>query len=130
MTLDEVIKDAERGFEIVAKNAKTSELYLSGHSAGCQMAAMMLNKNLASRLTGLCLLSGIYDLEPLVCTSINNALNLTPEDARRLSPMLVTPLLCQLPDHLRQHFRILIAFAENDSPAYQKQAIQYFQVSI
>jgi arylformamidase len=40
------------------------------------------------RVRGAVLVSGIYELEPLVGTSINAALRMTPESARSLSPAL------------------------------------------
>ena len=36
-------------------------------------------------------ISGLFDLAPLVSTSVNKALGLTPEEAARLSPLLRTP---------------------------------------
>ena len=62
------------------------------HSAGGHLTAMLLATDfLARRLLGTVhggtAISGLFDLEPLVETSINNALKLNPTQARALSPI-------------------------------------------
>lgn len=65
-----------------------SRIVLSGHSAGGHMAgwAMCQGKvpELAGRIRGYVGLSGLFDLEPLLRTSINRDLRMTPEEARGL----------------------------------------------
>lgn len=122
------MNDVEMEFEKIAEFAGESEIYVSGHSAGAQLAAMMLNTRLARKITGLILLSGVYDLQPLVRTSINENLSMTLKDARRLSPMLATPLSCQVPDEQRCEMRVLIVYGEFDSPAFHKQSEDYREV--
>lgn len=66
-----------------------------GHSAGGHLAACMLAtgwKALASDapadlVPAAYAISGLFDLEPLVHTSMNQDLRLTPEEARRVSPL-------------------------------------------
>ncbi|TDV57409.1 alpha/beta hydrolase [Actinophytocola oryzae] len=60
---------------------------LAGSSAGAHLAASCLNVPLA----GVALLSGVYDLEPLRHTYVNDVLGLTRAQARRLSPLLTLP---------------------------------------
>jgi arylformamidase len=60
---------------------------LAGSSAGAHLAAMVALLP-GQTLKGLVLVSGIYDLEPLVGTSINRALGLTIGSAKGLSPAL------------------------------------------
>lgn len=55
-----------------------------GGTSGANVAPAAL----APRIRGVVLVSGIYELEPLVGTSINAALRMTPESARELSPAL------------------------------------------
>jgi arylformamidase len=72
-----------------------SRLYLTGHSAGAHLAAMMLATDWrtvdatmpAQIVRGASLLSGIYDLEPVRLVSVNDQLRLSEDDARRLSPI-------------------------------------------
>ncbi len=73
-------------------------IVVAGSSAGAHLAAMTALPGLIGlggaaaprppRVRGAVLVSGIYELEPLVGTSINAALRMTPESARSLSPAL------------------------------------------
>ena len=63
---------------------------VSGSSAGAHLAAMATGRLApAERPAGLILVSGVYDIEPLVGTSINDALGLDRPAARALSPLLL-----------------------------------------
>jgi len=65
---------------------------LAGHSAGAQLAVMAALALSPGTATGLVLLGGVFDLEPLAHTPINDALGLDEAEARRLSPVrLVRP---------------------------------------
>ena len=70
-------------------------IIVSGSSAGAHLAAMVALTDWASRgiagtpVKGVVLLSGIYELTPLVSTYINDAVRLTPETAPALSPLLL-----------------------------------------
>jgi arylformamidase len=69
-----------------------------GHSAGGHLAACLQDTNWADFfpgdlgvIAGGLAISGLFDLEPLVPTSINAKLGLTPEVARITSPRLLQP---------------------------------------
>lgn len=68
-------------------------LILAGHSAGAHLAVELglsdggASVGPASLVDGICAISGIYDLEPLVSTSLNQRLQLDLESARALSPV-------------------------------------------
>lgn len=55
-----------------------------GHSAGGHMAACMLSEARASAAVAI---SGLFDLQPLIPTSLNAALKLDPREAAALSPI-------------------------------------------
>ena len=57
---------------------------VSGHSAGGHMAACLLADCRASAAVAL---SGVFDLEPLIPTSLNIALDLNTAEAQALSPI-------------------------------------------
>ena len=57
---------------------------VSGHSAGGHMAACLLSEGRAASAVAI---SGVFDLEPLIPTSLNVALDLNPPEARALSPI-------------------------------------------
>lgn len=55
-----------------------------GHSAGGHMAACLLSEGRASAAVAI---SGVFDLAPLISTSLNDALGLEPLGAAALSPI-------------------------------------------
>jgi arylformamidase len=63
-----------------------TRVILAGSSAGAHLAIMTALQRRTS-VAGLVLVSGVYDLRPLVETSINNALGLTAESAWDISPL-------------------------------------------
>lgn len=69
-------------------------LVVTGHSAGGHLAACLMARSATSLKrpirAGLPI-SGLFDLVPLVPTSVNRALGLTIEEARRLSPIYESP---------------------------------------
>ena len=70
-------------------NIDPSRLLLVGHSAGAHLAAMILGDPTLKSPAAMLGLSGIYDLRPLLQTSINADLNLSESAARALSPALL-----------------------------------------
>ncbi len=68
-----------------------------GHSAGGHLTAMLMATDWAARGLPADLvpaglpISGLFDLEPLTHTSVNDALGLDITEARRLSPLLMPP---------------------------------------
>lgn len=68
-------------------------IHLAGSSAGAHLVAMLVLTDWAARglqpdpIRGAALLSGVYDLRPLVATYVNDPLGLDEERARRLSPL-------------------------------------------
>ena len=77
----------------------SGSLVISGHSAGGHLAACMLatdwkacDASLPPDLVRAAYtISGLFELEPLVPTSVNKALGLTPEAARAASPLFWSP---------------------------------------
>jgi arylformamidase len=67
---------AEYGFD-------PHQIVVAGSSAGAHLASLCA---LCEGVKGVALVSGIYDLEPLIGTSVNPALQLTPQTARDASP--------------------------------------------
>jgi arylformamidase len=74
-------------------------LLVAGHSAGGQLAALLMGTDwrgidpaLPDDLVGAALpVSGVFELEPLLPTTIARALALTAEEARALSPRWLPP---------------------------------------
>ena len=80
--------------------APRGSIYVSGHSAGGQLVAMMLAAVWPAYARGLpddlvkggLAVSGVYDLEPLRHVSFNSDLRLDAKAARKLSPVSYRPL--------------------------------------
>jgi arylformamidase len=98
-------------------------LYVTGSSAGAHLAAMLLVRGWQATVgapddavAGAVLLSGIYDLEPLVDTYVNAPLHLTPSDAAAASPMCLP---------LGPPVRSIIAWGENETGEFKRQSRSY-----
>jgi len=80
--------------------APRDRIYVSGHSAGGQLTAMMLAAVWSAYARGLpddlvkggLAVSGVYDLEPLLQVSFNSDMRLTPRSVKKLSPVNCRPL--------------------------------------
>lgn len=76
-----------------------NRIVVSGHSAGGHLTAMMmatdwpaLDPDLPGNIVaGGLPISGIYDIEPLRMTPLNEAVRMDKAEARRLSPMFLSP---------------------------------------
>ena len=100
-------------------------LHVSGHSAGAQLAAMMLVAGEFSELPmvpadlikSVTCLSGLFELEPLIHTQINDALGLNRESARKNSPILFYP-------KMKAPLRLYVGGLESDEFHRQSIALQ------
>ncbi len=92
VTLADIVSDIESAANFVMQRSGRS-LVATGHSAGGHLAAcLMANPDrLQQPIRAAMPISGLFDLPPLVSTSINKALGLTIEEARRLSPLSWKP---------------------------------------
>jgi arylformamidase len=87
--LDTIVGMIDRGLQDLTNGAP---VYVSGHSAGAQLVAMTVladtppARSLARRITGVILLSGVYDLEPIRHSYVNRLLRLNRAAAHRNSP--------------------------------------------
>lgn len=104
VTLDEITDQMRHACAWVWKNASAfngdpTKLHVSGHSAGGHLTAAMMATNWPTFDPGLPVelvksgvpISGVFDLEPLRFTSINNDVRLSQGDARRNSPLFDRP---------------------------------------
>ncbi|XP_051957662.1 kynurenine formamidase [Xyrauchen texanus] len=111
---------------VIQQYSHISGLYLCGHSAGAHLAAMVLSTDwsqydISPQIKGAFLVSGIYDLQPILSTYVNEPLKMTEDVALRNSP---SRLLSQLSS---SSCHIVIAVAQNDSPEFRKQSQEYFK---
>jgi arylformamidase len=97
---------------------------ISGHSAGGHLVAMLASTHWAQidpdlprdLIKGTVSISGLFDLEPLRHIGLNNALRLTEEDAKILSPILLN-LVSNAP------FIAAVGGAESDE--FRRQSLDY-----
>lgn len=99
-------------------------IYLCGHSAGAHLTAMCLADGVPglpdSAISGACLISGIYDLEPVSNISINDDLKLEEKDLFPLSPLNHPPTM---------RAPMLIACGTAESEEWQRQSRLYAAVA-
>lgn len=72
-------------------NMTNAPLIISGHSAGGHLAACLLATE--THVAAAYAISGLFDLAPLIPTSLNAALGLDETEAKALSPLFWTPPL-------------------------------------
>ena len=110
-------------------------IFLGGHSAGSQICAMILGSEWFGKLLpdeknlfkGVFHLSGIFHLEPLLETSINDALKMDEKEAKKMSPMLHVEKLAKNLEAQMKDFVVSVIIAENDSPSFRSQGADYCQ---
>jgi len=95
-------------------------IYVSGNSAGAHLAAMLLVAGWQGAygladdvVAGAVLLSGIYDLEPLMGTYIDAALHLSDADVAALSPLRLKA---------GRPVRTIVAWGENETAEFKRQS--------
>ena len=104
------------GFEI-------DRLTLVGHSAGAHLAAMVALADWESLgvrsnlIAGVCGVSGIYDLRPLLATQLNSALRISHEEAARCSPLL---------NLHRNSPSMLLSYGAGESTEFKRQTQDFF----
>ncbi|HVL77341.1 MAG TPA: alpha/beta hydrolase [Noviherbaspirillum sp.] len=122
-SIDTMLAETRAAFEWLGVQAPRwsvdpARIVALGHSAGGQLAAMMLTDAWAPRLGGRPLvrhafaISGLYDLRPLRHTVLNDALGLSEESAARLSPV----------DHLQAHGLLHPVVGELETREFHVQA--------
>eukprot|EP00088_Acartia_fossae_P029294 TRINITY_DN30144_c0_g1_i1.p1 TRINITY_DN30144_c0_g1~~TRINITY_DN30144_c0_g1_i1.p1 ORF type:complete len:309 (-),score=77.95 TRINITY_DN30144_c0_g1_i1:502-1401(-) len=130
--MTKIVRQAEFGLDWIIKfaMARNLNIWLSGHSAGGQLCAMLLSspwfEGLSRRaqetVQGVIHLSGVFDLEPIKRTSVNFDLNLSRVEVKKFSPLSTENLLriCKY-KHIQHHQLV----GEFDSPVFHQQAQQY-----
>lgn len=94
-------------------------MVIAGHSAGAHLAAMMLTTDWTARgiepdfIKGALLIGGVYDLEPIRLSYVNEALGMDAGDAARNSPLLTRPAVDR---------PVVICWAERDTDEFKRQS--------
>jgi len=122
--LPEMVENCRRAVAWTLRNAASfggdpARVFLSGHSSGAHLASCVLTTDWAARglpgdaLKGALLLSGMYELYPVMLSSRGDYLRLTPEEVAEFSAMR----------HLgRIGCPIAVVSADEDSPEFKRQS--------
>lgn len=86
-SLPTLVSQTSQAIDFLLKRYSPEEMTLIGHSAGAQLVAMKLCDPNSPKFGGAILVSGVFDLEPIVHTSVNEAVKLTTQKAQSLSPI-------------------------------------------
>ncbi|NXJ83953.1 KFA formamidase, partial [Trogon melanurus] len=113
---------------LVRRYTGISGVFLCGHSAGAHLAAMVLSTDWSQygavpNIRGAVLVSGVYDLEPILHTYVNDALSMSREVAQRNSPMLHVTSAAPA----AASCEVLVVVAQHDSPEFRRQSQEYGQ---
>ena len=125
--IDEMIEQCIRAVQWLYQSAikygyDEKKFFLIGSSAGAHLAAMTMltdweNYDLPDDIIkGCTLLSGVYDIRPIVKTYINEPLNLDMQTASMLSPLF----------KVRSHTaNLIISWGENETNEFKRQSIEF-----
>jgi arylformamidase len=121
VTLDELVGEiieavAWCGTHLKDHGLEPGRTVLAGSSAGAHLCAMALMSGSAPHIDATCLVSGIYDVEPVLRISVGPAIGLDAAMARRNSPI-----------HLVRHLGIplLVAVGEAESSEWRLQSERF-----
>ena len=94
-SLNQMVSEIKSAVKYINTRFPESKLFLCGHLAEAHLCAMMMVSDwskdplIPQAIHGMYLLSGVFDLVPIVNTYVNNALKLTEESAAQISPQQI-----------------------------------------
>ena len=128
-SLHQMVSEIKSAVKYINTRFPKSKLFLCGHSAGAHLCAMMMVSDwskdppVRQAIHGIFLLSGVFDLVPIVNTYVNDALKLTEESAAQISPQQI--LIKMLPTIVCP---ILVVIEEHGSPEFHRQAKEFVEI--
>jgi len=126
-SLSGIVEENRRAVAWLYRNAAgfgidAQRIYVSGHSAGAHLAMMLLLTDWpafglpADAIKGVCAVSGVFDLEPVALTYVNDVVGMDAEEARRNSPVLQEP---------RNPCPVIFAYGADDTAEFKRQTDEY-----
>ena len=97
-------------------------IYLSGHSAGAHLAMMMLLTDWQGLglphdvIKGVCAVSGVFDLEPVRLSYVNEKVGMDADEAERNSPIRHQPA---------SRCPVILAYGEDETTEFKRQTDEY-----
>jgi len=129
VTMTQLVESCRRCIAHIYRHAidwggDSERLFVSGHSAGGHLAALLLSTDWPSVdaalpediIKGALPISGLYDLEPIQQLTVNDTLGLTDEEVRTLSPILSIPPMAGA---------MTLAVGTNEGPEFMRQQSDY-----
>ena len=123
VTIEQIRTSCTKAFVHLYKNvlsdAERKAVVVTGHSAGGYLAAAHLVEDWAAHglpvdpIVGIVSLSGVFDVAPLIKTSLNTGLRLDEAQARALNLNAVQP---------RGKAKLALAVGEKESPEFHRQS--------
>ena len=118
--IPQIIEECIADVLSVMREMQPSHVVLAGCSAGAHLAAMCFrDERIGKQLNGAALLSGIYDVRPIVRTPTNDPLFLTAESAAEVSPQLLPPSFVP---------RALLAVGKHEPSEFIRQNHEYAEL--
>lgn len=126
--MDELVRQCRAALAWVHRNAASfggdpDKIYVSGHSAGGHLVAMMITTDWAQfaglpqdLIKGACAISGIYDLEPIPLCYLNDTLHLSTGEVERNSPARLSA---------RSHNPLIVAYGGLESDEFHRQSQEF-----
>ena len=119
-TLPRMVGEVSAGLAAVADAAGDCSMVVAGHSAGAHLVAMTtLAAHAPAPVVRSVLVSGVFDLRPIVHTTVNDPLGLDLPHAVQSSPMLLP--VVGAPD-------VVVTWGDNETDAFKAQSITYAAV--
>lgn len=113
-SIPQMIRECNVALAALAAVVSPSTVTLAGHSAGAHLAAMVsLVAPSALPIDCTVLLSGVFDLRPLVQTTVNDPLGLDEVTAAALSPQLLPVVATH---------KVVVAWGVNETDAFKEQS--------
>ncbi len=128
VNMDELVRQCRAALAWVYRNATSfggdpDKIYVSGHSAGGHLVAMMMTTDWGQfaglpqgLIKGACAISGIYDLEPIPLCYLDDTLHLSAGEVERNSPGRLTA---------RSRNSLIVAYGGLESDEFQRQGEEF-----
>ena len=115
--LETLVSQTSQAIDFLAKRHEPQNITLIGHSAGAQLVAMKLCNPDTPKFGSAIMVSGVFDLEPIVNTSVNDAVRLTVQTAQARSPINFVTKAQDTP--------MAVIWGENETSEFKRQSKEF-----
>jgi len=121
-TLPAIVAEASAAVTFLIEHAATlgcdvSRIVAAGHSAGAHLAATLVTElapvHVQRAISGLLLIGGAFDLEPIAESYVNNLVGMSADEAKRLSPVHYQP---------QRNIPVLLRVGEHEPSEFHRQS--------